>query len=263
MKKHNKRPISMQVWLTALVGLVVFVSLAVTGFLIGGSAADRARDTQSEKAMNIAITISHTQSVIDGLTGKGPIEEIQAFTQSVQDETQVEYIVVMNTERIRQSHPVAERIGQYFVGGDEDLAFDGEQYTSMATGTLGKSMRAFVPIWSEGQIIGVVAVGIMMDNVRSAVLESVNSSFIGIGFGLLIGLVGAILLARKVKRTLFGLEPGEIAQQLREREAMLEAVRDGIIGKRQKMNTLFHIKENAPKNRLKILRGIFYFFDWI
>lgn len=219
----------MQVWLTALVGLVVFVSLSVTGFLIGGSAADRARDSQSEKAMNIAITISHTQSVIDGLTGKGPIEEIQAFTQSVQDETQVEYIVVMNTERIRQSHPVAERIGQYFVGGDEDLAFDGQQYTSMATGTLGKSMRAFVPIWAEGQIIGVVAVGIMMDNVRSAVLESVNSSFIGIGFGLLIGLVGAILLARKVKRTLFGLEPGEISQQLREREAMLEAVRDGII----------------------------------
>ncbi|ARK21858.1 helix-turn-helix domain-containing protein [Sporosarcina ureae] len=36
-----------------------------------------------------------------------------------------------------------------------------------------------------------------------------------------------------------------------------------LLSKRQKMNTLFHIKENAPKNRLKILRGIFYFFDWI
>ncbi|PIC67243.1 two-component system sensor histidine kinase DcuS [Sporosarcina sp. P21c] len=229
MKKLNKKPISMQVWLTALVCMVVLVSLSVAGYLIGSNAADQARISQSEKAMNIAVTISHAQSVIDGLTGKGPIEDIQTFTKSVQNDTQVEYIVVMNNERIRLSHPVAERIGQYFVGGDEDKAFAGEQYTSMATGTLGKSMRAFVPIMSEGQIIGVVAVGIMMDNVRTSVLASINASFIGIGFGLLIGLFGAILLAKKVKRTLFGLEPREIAQQLRERESMLEAVSDGIV----------------------------------
>lgn len=219
----------MQIWLAALVCAVVLVSLSVTGYLIGSRAADKAREYQSEKAMDVALTISHVQPVIDGLTGKGPIEAIQTFTESVQNDTNVEYIVVMNTERIRYSHPEPERIGQYFVGGDEKRALEGERYTSMATGTLGESMRAFVPIRSEGQVVGVVAVGILMDNVQSTVLQSVKTSFVGIGFGLLIGLLGAVLLARKVKRTLFGLEPGEIAQQLREREAVLEAVRDGIV----------------------------------
>ncbi|MDV6379507.1 DcuS/MalK family sensor histidine kinase [Sporosarcina sp. GW1-11] len=229
MRVYKNRTISMQVWLTALVCAVVLVSLSVTGYLIGSKAADKARSYQSEKAMDIAIAISHTQPVIDGLTGKGPVEDIQTFTKSIQDDTHVEYIVVMNNERIRQSHPIAERIGQYFVGGDEDRAFQGEQYTSMATGTLGESMRAFAPIWFEDEIVGVVAVGIMMNNVRSTVFQSIKTSFIGIGFGLLVGLFGAVLLARKVKRTLFGLEPREIALQLREREAMLEAVRDGIV----------------------------------
>lgn len=229
MKIWKQRPVSMQVWLTALVCLVVLVSLSVTGWLIGSSAVEKAREYQSEKAMDIAMTISHAQPVIDGLTGNGPVGDIQTFTKSVQDDTHVEYIVVMNKERIRQSHPVAERIGQYFVGGDEDRAFEGERYTSMATGTLGESMRAFAPIWSEGEIVGVVAVGILMDNIRSTAFQSVKTSFIGIGFGLLIGLFGAVLLARKVKKTLFGLEPGQIAQQLREREAMLESVREGII----------------------------------
>lgn len=229
MKTYKTKPISMQVWLTVLVCAVVLVSISVTGYLIGSKSAENAKESQSEKAMDIAMTISHTQTVIDGLTGKGPVEAIQSFTRSVQSDTHVEYIVVMNTDRIRQSHPVPERIGDYFVGGDEERALQGEQYTSTANGTLGESMRAFVPIRDEGEIVGVVAVGILMDHVRSTVLESVNASLIGIGFGLLIGLVGAVLLARKVKRTLSGLEPREIAQQLREREAVLEAVRDGIV----------------------------------
>lgn len=229
MKVLKNRPISLQIWLTCLVCAVVLVSLSVTGCLIGGKAAEKAREYQSEKAMDIAKTISHAQPVIDALTSRGSVEDIQTFTKAVQDDTDVEYIVVMNNERIRLSHPVTERIGQYFVGGDEDRAFQGEQYTSMAHGTLGESMRAFVPIWSDNQLVGVVAVGILMDNIRSTVFQSVKTSFIGIGIGLLIGLLGAVLLARKVKRTLFGLEPNEIAQQLREREAMLEAVRDGVI----------------------------------
>ena len=60
---------------------------------------------QKESWKYIASTISHTQLVIDGLTGAGPVEEIQSFTNAVQEDTNVEYIVVMDGEHIRQSHP--------------------------------------------------------------------------------------------------------------------------------------------------------------
>ncbi len=179
--------------------------------------------------MDIATTISHTKLIKDGLTGDGPVEAIQSFTSEVQKSTSVQYIVVLNKDHIRQSHPVEERIGEYFVGGDEDLAYEGESYTSLAQGTLGESLRAFVPIYAENEIVGVVSVGILSKNIQAAVFQSLRTSYIGIGFGLLIGIIGAFLLARQVKKTLYGLEPEEIAKLLGERDAMLESVKEGII----------------------------------
>jgi len=225
----KSKKFSLQTRLTLLVCTVVLVSLSITGYLIGSKATENARDYQAEKIMDIASTISHSQLVIDTLTGGGSPTKIQHFTKKVQDDTNVEYIVVMNTAHIRQSHPIAERIGQYFVGNDEDRAFEGERYTSTAEGTLGESMRAFVPIRDGEEIVGVVAVGILLDNIQSTVFTSVQSTYIGIGAGLLMGVIGAVILARRVKQTLFGLEPEEIAKLIREREAMLESVREGIV----------------------------------
>ena len=45
----------------------------------------------------------------------------------------------------------------------------------------------------------------------------------------LIGFIGALLLARQIKSILFGLEPSEIAKMWQERNAMLEAVHEGIL----------------------------------
>ncbi|QIB27950.1 hypothetical protein G3A45_12120 [Caloranaerobacter azorensis] len=51
-------------------------------------------------------------------------------------------------EGIRYSHPNPKRIGQKFLGGDQyKVIKNGETYISKATGTLGKSMRAFTPIY--------------------------------------------------------------------------------------------------------------------
>jgi CitB family two-component system sensor histidine kinase MalK len=221
--------IRLQTKITILVCTVVLISISVTAYLIGSRAVENSRAFQENKVMDIATTISHTKLIKDGLTGAGPVEAIQSFTIEVQKNTSVQYIVVLNKDHIRQSHPVEERIGEYFVGGDEDRAYEGESYTSLAEGTLGESLRAFVPIYAENEIVGVVSVGILSKDIQAAVFQTLRTSYIGIGFGLLIGIVGAFLLARQVKRTLYGLEPEEIAKLLGERDAMLESVKEGII----------------------------------
>ncbi|QUW23107.1 two-component system sensor histidine kinase DcuS [Sporosarcina sp. Marseille-Q4063] len=225
----NKNKIRLQTKLTILVCTVVLVSLLVTAYLIGSKAVENSRAFQENKVMDIATTISHTKLIKDGLTGNGPVEAIQSFTSEVQKNTSVQYIVVLNKNHIRQSHPVEERIGEYFVGGDEDRAYEGESYTSLAQGTLGESLRAFVPIYAENELVGVVSVGILSKNIQAAIFQTLRTSYIGIGIGLLIGVVGAFILARQVKRTLYGLEPEEIAKLLSERDAMLESVKEGII----------------------------------
>lgn len=229
MEMFSGKKIRLQTKIMILVCTVVLVSVSVTAYLIGSKAVGNSRDFQANKVMDIARTISHSKLIKDGLSGNGPVEAIQSFTKEVQEDTNVQYIVVLNKEHIRQSHPVTDRIGENFVGGDEDRAFKGESYISSAKGTLGESLRAFVPIYDDDEFVGVVSVGILSENIQATVIQSLRTSYIGIGVGLLIGIVGAFLLARQVKRTLYGLEPDEIAKLLREREAMLESVKEGII----------------------------------
>lgn len=226
---RNRKTFRLQTKIILLIMGVLFVALAVTSFLIASETAERTRENQNEKVMNIATAVSKTELVINKLTDPDNSREIQTYTKAVQEETDVDYIVIMDNKHIRQSHPVETRIGEYFVGNDEELAFQGERYTSTAEGTLGKSMRAFVPIRNGTEQVGVAAVGILLDNVEEAVFRSQVIVYVGTGIGLVIGAVGAIFLSRRVNRSLHGLEPQEIGQLLQERDAMLASVREGII----------------------------------
>ncbi|WP_100399971.1 DcuS/MalK family sensor histidine kinase [Bacillus sp. FJAT-44742] len=224
-----RKSIGLQAWMTILICIVLVVSLALTGVFAGNYTTHQTREHQADKVMSIARSVSWSEAVQESLHNEEADEHVQAYTRTVQEDTEVEYIVVMNMEGLRFSHPVQDRIGEYFVGNDESRAFTGESYTSIAEGTLGESLRAFVPVWSGDEQIGVVSVGILIDNIEEEVLESQSVVFFGTLMGLLVGLLGALALAQRVKQTMHGLEPQEIAQLVKERDAMLASVREGII----------------------------------
>ncbi|MGS0652605.1 PAS domain-containing protein, partial [Staphylococcus arlettae] len=77
--------------------------------------------------------------------------------------------------------------------------------------------------------IGAVAVGIPMENVNEAFANANRDIILGAIFGILVGIVGAILLSRYIKKILHGLEPSGIAQLLGERNTMLQSVHEGIV----------------------------------
>lgn len=77
--------------------------------------------------------------------------------------------------------------------------------------------------------MGVVLVGIHVDDIERAVSSNRNRIFITLLLGMAIGIAGAVLLARSVKKTLFGLEPAGIAKLLEERNAMLYSVKEGVL----------------------------------
>ena len=60
-----------------------------------------------------------------------------------------EYIVVMNMERIKLSHPVSKEIGKRSESQDLNAAFSEHYYVSKARGESGVMIRAFVPIIND------------------------------------------------------------------------------------------------------------------
>ncbi|EJQ41380.1 hypothetical protein IEE_04624 [Bacillus cereus BAG5X1-1] len=216
--------------ITLLVCTVVIFSLLVTDILISHNVERTTEESQAEKAKTIARIVANDSIVIDGLAGNVDTSLIQVYTNKILKSTDVQFIVVMDMNGIRKSHPNPQKIGQHFIGGDEGTALKGKEHVSLAEGTLGVSMRVFIPVFSEtGEQLGAVAVGISADNVKERVKESRHIMYIGVGVGVLVGIIGAILLARHIKKSLFGLEPHRIAKILEERNTMLQSVKEGII----------------------------------
>ncbi|CUH97304.1 Sensor histidine kinase MalK [Propionispora sp. 2/2-37] len=209
---------------------VVAMSLLVTDMLISNNVGKQTQDSLSDHAMEIARITAYSPTVVDALTGKRPAQEIQDYAQKLCQISNTRFIVVMDMNRLRKSHPTLAKIGTVYEEHDADKAFAGQETTSIEKGSLGKSLRAFVPVYNDsGRQIGVVLVGIMLDSVYQAIANSRSSIYAGIGIGLLVGLTGAVLLARHIKKIMFGLEPFSIARLVEERSAMLQSTREGMI----------------------------------
>jgi two-component system, CitB family, sensor histidine kinase MalK len=210
--------------------LVVLVSLMITDLLISSTVSENIRKHQEEKARIVSRSIATSHIIIESLEDDTRTNEIQEYTKDIQAATDMMFIVVMDMNGIRKSHPNPEKIGKHFVGGDEEEALKGKEYVSNSQGTLGESLRAFTPIYNKsGKQIGVTAVGISLERVEAALGKSHRSILTVTVLGLLVGIIGAILLARYIKRILFGLEPFAIAKIFVERSTMLQSVHEGII----------------------------------
>ena len=81
----------------------------------------------------------------------------------------------------------------------------------------------------NGDVIGYIVTGYSDEIVNNSTIDSVLFLLLMTILGLVVGIWGAIYLAKRVKRVLFGYEPEEIARMLRERDILLNSVREGIV----------------------------------
>lgn len=236
--------------------LVVLVSLVITNLLITDTASSNIEGQLEDKAVNISLTAAESQVIRNGLQDRGDEGAIQDYAMAIQKATDVLFVVAMDMEGVRKSHPNAELIGEGFVGGDEKRVLRGEAYTSRSEGTLGESVRSFTPVFDQDQNqIGAVAVGISLEEVEAAVEENQKKILIGSLIGLLVGILGAFWLARYIKNSLFGLEPYEIARIHEERNQMLHSAYEGIIAIDKESNIVLANKSARQLLQKAGLRG--------
>lgn len=184
------------------------------------------------KLLNIANYTSEDYLVKDALIGYKNIPNlnINEHIEKIRIESDVDFITVFDMGGIRLTHPNKENIGKKFKGGDEERVLTkAEKYISEAKGTLGTSIRAFVPIFHDGQQIGAVSVGNTLEEINFETYKKTKqfTPFIVIGFFL--GICCAYILASNIKNEIMGLEPKEITLLLKEKDAILENVKEGII----------------------------------
>ncbi len=258
-----KKAMKLQTKITLLVITVVFVSISIIiSFIVPwmtGNIESKARTN----IMNVAEMVAHSKEIVDALEVKDPERKIGPYINiQLKNLEQIEYIIVVDNNDIRYSHPNPEMIGKKFVGGDEKRVVQkGETYISEATGTLGKSLRAFAPIYdSENKKeIGFVSVGTLTHSIETAKHKAIlYIILIGLG-GLMAGIIGAFLLATNIKNTLLGLEPEEITRLYNEKMGILDAIYEGLVavdakGKITLINdsalNILHLKNKIDKDQV-------------
>lgn len=213
-----------------LVSVMVVVALLITNALISSSIEIEIKDSLGRQATRVAHLIARSSIVIEGLTREEYLTAMQIYTNESAEAAGVDYIVILDMQGMRKTHPIQKVAGENYVGGDETEALAGKEYISMERGTLGHSLRSFVPVLTpDGQQIGVVVVGVSMDEIREFVRGVGKVLMVATVFGMTVGIVGAFMLSHNIKNILFGLEPEAIAKRLEERNAMLQSVHEGII----------------------------------
>jgi two-component system, CitB family, sensor kinase len=181
------------------------------------------------KALSVAQSIANMPEIERAFHTENPASIIQPIAESIRKQVWAEFIVIGNRDEIRYSHPNPKRLGQKMVGGDNGRAFKGESVISESTGTLGPSLRGKAPIFSQGEVIGVVSVGYLQTDIENEISKIQKKIFAATFLILIGGILAALLISLNIKKALFGLEPKEIAWMYQEKHAILESIHEGII----------------------------------
>ncbi|SDM98148.1 two-component system, CitB family, sensor kinase [Fictibacillus solisalsi] len=218
---------------TKLMLFIVFLLVCVIiilSFLYQAMFSATLKEQMGQRALNVAESVAVSRTVIEGFQRENPSETIQPYVEQIRKKTGAQFITVGNREGIRYSHPLPDRIGKKMVGGDNEQALTGREHISEATGSLGPSIRGKAPVIDDqGKVIGIVSVGFLLKGIEEISQPYKVKIFLMGTLCLILGVIGSILIARRVKQEIHGLEPGQIGQLYQEKETILAAIKEGII----------------------------------
>lgn len=208
---------------SVILGLGILSLLAVTLLLRSTLSAQ-----YEQRALGVARAVAADRDLGD-LVREEDQPAVGRIAAAQQKATGALFVVVTDRSGVRFAHPNPDEIGKP-VSTDPGEALAGHEVTSIERGTLGLSARGKVPLRdSGGSIVGEVSVGFaaseVNDSLRALLLIAVPAGFGAVALGA--ALSGG--LARRLKRLTFGLEPDEVANLVREREAVLHGIGEGVL----------------------------------
>ncbi|MBZ7997933.1 ATP-binding protein [Campylobacter canadensis] len=218
-----------------LISFIIICSISIVNFI-------HTRNLVEKEISNKISAISKTLAQNINLTKKNLNENINKLCKDLD----LAFIVIIDKDKKRLSHPNKELIGKLVEGEDSDEALNGKHYISIAKGSLKRSIRSFSPIYKDEKIVGAVIVGVFSDYLDILTFnENKINLYLSIFFILLILLL-SVLLNKNIKNILLGYEPKQFRLLLQRQNAILKSLNEGIIAIDNK-NTITLINDEAKK----------------
>ncbi|MFL6145278.1 MAG: ATP-binding protein [Labedaea sp.] len=214
-----------------LVLQVIIVTLLVAGgaVFVYLDVAGHTEEAAREKVTSVASTVADAPTVLEAVAGADPTARLQPLAEDVRADTGVDFVTIMNPSGRRWTHPNPVMIGGQFLGHTEQ-ALAGDVFTETYTGTLGPSVRAVVPVFDAAHtVVALVSVGITVRAISGQVRDRLVPLLVAAVIALLVGCTGTYLVSRRIGRQTHGLAPAELGRRIDYHEAILHAVREGLL----------------------------------
>ncbi len=186
------------------------------------------RDARS-RSVAVAQTFANSPGLLQAVESPDPSKVLQPITEKTRRKAGVDFIVVMNTEGIRYTHPQPGRIGERFVG-TIGPSLEGKTLVESVNGPLGHEVQAVVPVTdSDGRVVALVSAGMKTESVSGVVNRRLPLILATGVVALALATAGTALVTRRLRRQTHGLDPVEMTRMYEHHDAVLHAVREGVL----------------------------------
>ncbi len=221
------RSVAGQVFLLQVVIVLLLVVAAVVAQVL------QVRHDSDVEAANrslaVAETFANAPGTVAALRSPDPTALLQPKAEATREATGVDFVVVMNTDGIRYTHPKPDRIGKKFVG-DIAPALAGGTVVEHIEGTIGPLVQVVVPVKdAAGKVVGLVSSGITTAHVGGAADQQLPLLLAAAAAAMALATAGTALVSRRLLRQTHGLGPNEMTRMYEHHDAVLHAVREGVL----------------------------------
>ncbi|MFJ9413582.1 SpoIIE family protein phosphatase [Streptomyces sp. NPDC101227] len=208
--------------------IVVLLIVAAVATLLLQSRSDRFQGAR-DRSLAAAEAFAHSPGLVETMRGPNPSAVLQPLTEAARKRGGVDFLVVMNRSGIRYTHPKPGEIGKHFVGTIKP-SLAGKVTIESVHGPLGREVQAVVPVMdAHGKVVGMVSSGLKVRRVSSAIDRQLPVVLGAGAAALALTTAGTGLATRRLRRQTHGLGPAEMTRMYEHHDAVLHAVREGVL----------------------------------
>ncbi|MFF4850370.1 SpoIIE family protein phosphatase [Streptomyces sp. NPDC001194] len=208
--------------------IVVLLITAASVALVFQERYGTERDAR-HRSLAAAEAFAHAPGLPAALRSPNPTAELQPLAEAARRAAGVDFIAVMTPDGLRYTDSRPDLIGKRATG-DLSRAAAGHPFTEVFTGSPSDAVRAVVPVRdASGKVVGLVGTGIEVATVSDSVAGQLPLLLGAAAGALLLGTGGAALVSRRLSRQTQGLGASDMARMNEHHEAVLHAVREGVL----------------------------------
>ncbi|MGW3954892.1 SpoIIE family protein phosphatase [Streptomyces sp. NPDC004752] len=221
------RSLAGQMFLLVLAVVMVLVTAALVLLVV--QARHESMSEAQRRTLVAAQMFANSPGVQTALGTTDPTAALQPRAEAARTAADVDALIVYGLDGIILAHSDPSQVGKRVIGPYAEAA-GGTAFTRTFEGSLGLSVISAVPVKNaDGSVVAIVSSAVRVREVHDVVNRQLPVLFGSAAGVLALAAGGTGLVSQRLRRQTHGLGPAEMTRMYEHHDAVLHAVREGVL----------------------------------